>query len=348
MRVEKTTITIAIGNDIVNPGTRVLTNSPFWGVSRRFYTEAKKLVSHFLTLTHDILEKNDSRPIAALLAVQLFFGTLPVIGKTVLAVIPSLALVGFRVGIAAIVLIAFQVARKRIWLERREDYAKLALLSLFGIVLNQMLFIGGLSYTKASNTSLLAVTIPIFTLGVGWIAGTETLHRLKVAGIVLAAIGVLILIDPRRASFTSDTTVGDLMIVLNSLAFGIYVATSKAIVTRNGSFRSMMWVFIFASIICVPVGLWSLSAVDSADVPTSIWLRILYISIFATALPYLLNAWALARVSPSTLAVFVYLQPIIGFLAAVYFLGETIDLRFAAAALLIFGGLYLVLKRRPG
>lgn len=285
-------------------------------------------------------------PYAALLAVQVFFGTLPVIGKTVLAVIPSLALVGFRVGIAAIVLIIYQLARKRIWLEDRADYLKLAVFSLFGVVLNQILFIGGLSFTKASNTSLLAVTIPIFTLAVGWLAGTETLHRLKLIGVALAAIGVLILIDPRNASFSSETTIGDLMIVLNSLSFGIYVATSKETVTRNGAFRSMMWVFIFASVVCVPLGLISLNTVDVESVPVSVWVRILYISVFATALPYLLNAWALARVSPSTLAVFIYLQPIIGFLAAVYFLGERIDLRFIAAASLIFGGLFLVLRRR--
>jgi drug/metabolite transporter (DMT)-like permease len=292
------------------------------------------------------VENKDSRAIIALLVVQLFFGTLPVIGKTVLTVIPSLALVGFRVGIAAVALVVFQFARKRLWLEHRDDYIKLAVLSLFGVVLNQMLFIGGLSYTKASNTSLLAVTIPIFTLGVGWVAGTEKLYRLKVIGITLAAVGVLILIDPRRASFASDTTIGDVMIVLNSLSFGIYVATSKEIVTRNGAFRSMMWVFVFASLVCVPVGLFSLSSIDTATVPVSIWLRVLYISLFATAVPYLLNAWSLARVSPSTLAVFIYLQPIIGFLAAVWFLGERIDARFAAAAALVFAGLYLVLKRR--
>ncbi|HKX83340.1 MAG TPA: DMT family transporter, partial [Pyrinomonadaceae bacterium] len=151
----------------------------------------------------------DLKPYAALLAVQFFFGSLPVIGKTVLAVIPSLSLVGFRVGIAAVVLAAFQIFRRRIWLEDASDYIKLAILSLFGVVLNQILFIGGLAHTKASNTSLLAVTIPIFTLTIGWLIGKERLYGLKVAGIALAAAGVLILIDPRSASFSSETTVGD-------------------------------------------------------------------------------------------------------------------------------------------
>ena len=84
------------------------------------------------------------------------------IGKVVLAVIPPVALVGSRVAITAVILVAIQAIRGRIWLKESGDYWRLAVLSLFGVTFNQMLFIGGLSMTKASNTSLLAVTIPIY------------------------------------------------------------------------------------------------------------------------------------------------------------------------------------------
>jgi drug/metabolite transporter (DMT)-like permease len=284
-------------------------------------------------------------PIAALLAVQAFFGSLPVIGKVVLAAIPPVSLVGFRVGITALILVIVQTYRRRLWLKDRSDYKRLAILSLFGITFNQLLFIGGLSLTKASNTSLLAVTIPIFTITIGAILGTERLRLVKALGIVLAAAGVIILIDPRKASFSSETTMGDLLIILNSLSFGIYVATSKEIITRNGAFRSMMWVFIFASIVCVPLGLFSLSSVDIAAVPMLVWWLILYIAIVATAVPYLLNAYAIAKVSASTVAVFIYLQPLIGFILAAIFLNEVFDLNFAVAAILVFAGVYLTTKR---
>ena len=70
-----------------------------------------------------------------------------------------------------------------------------------------------------------------------------------------------------------------------------------------------------------------------------------YIAVGVTAVPYLLTAWALARVNPSTVAVYIYLYPLIGFLLAVLFLGEQIDLRFILATFLIFGGVYLVTKK---
>ena len=150
---------------------------------------------------------------------------MPVIAKVVLKTIPPVALVSFRVVITAAALAIFQAYRNRFWLVNRNDYWRLGVLSLFGVTINQLLFITGLSLTKASNTSLLAVTIPIFTLTVGAIIGFERLTVSKTVGIALAAVGVLLIIDPRNASFSSTTTRGDLLIVCNSLSYGIYVAT---------------------------------------------------------------------------------------------------------------------------
>lgn len=306
------------------------------------------------------------------MAAQLFFGSLPVIGKTVLAVVPAIALVGIRTAITCAIFIVVQMIRgvlaysretppdprsgvrpdlirkgifSAFWLKERSDYRRFAVLSLFGVVLNQLFFIGGLSLTTASNTSLLAVMIPVFALAVGSLLGFERLTKIKIIGIILAAIGVIILIDPRKASFSSQTTLGDIFIVINCLAYGIYVATSREAIMRNGIFRSMMWVFIFASIVTVPLGVWSLSSIDIASVEPRIWWTILWIGIGATAAPYLLNAYALSKVDPSMVAVFVYLQPLIGFSLAVLFLGESITTVFIAAAVLIFAGVFLVTRK---
>jgi len=293
-----------------------------------------------------VTERRESAgPYLALIVVQFCFGSLPVIGKVVLRTVPPLSVVGFRVGITAILLIVFQIIRGRFWLKEKGDYWRLAALSLFGVTFNQLLFVSGLSLTKAANSSLLAATIPIFALTVGSIIGTEKMRPLKIGGIVLALTGVLLIIDPRNASFSSATTLGDILIVVNSLSFGIYVATSKPVVTRNGAFRSMMWVFIFGAVVCIPVGAWSFSSLAIDEITPLIWLLIFHLAVVSTTIPYLLNAWSLARVNPSTVAVFIYLQPLIGFLLAVAFLGEHIGLKFVFAALLIFAGVFLVTKK---
>ena len=291
------------------------------------------------------LKEKTYAPHLALLAVQLTFGSLPVIGKIVLKTIPSLAVVGFRVGITALALYLVQRYRGNMRLADKKDYLRFAVLSFFGVTFNQILFITGLSLTKASNTSLLAVTIPIFALSFSAILGIEKLRKMKIAGIVLAAIGVILLIDPRNASFSSETTVGDVLIIMNSFSYGIYVSISKDIITRNGAIKSIAWVFIFSTVVCVPLGLYSLSGIDIAAVSPTIWLLILHVAIVSTLTPYLLNAWALARVNPSTVAVFIYLQPLIGFFMAIVFLDEKLDFKAVLAAVLIFAGVFLVTKK---
>ena len=57
-------------------------------------------------------------------------------------------------------------------------------------------------------------------------------------------------------------------------------------------------------------------------VSSSVWLAVLYSGVIATAVPYFANASALARVNPSTVAVYVYLQPVFGLVMAVVFLAK--------------------------
>ncbi len=304
-----------------------------------------KSVSIYFHPMKNPLSSDNLASYLALIGVQLSFGSFPVLGKIALSVIPPVGLVGFRVGLTALIFVIVQSFRQRFWLKERVDYLKLFGISFLAVTFNQLLFTTGLSLTKASNTSLISVTIPIFALTAGYLLGTEMLRPIKIVGILIACTGVVLLIDPRNASFSSQTTLGDLLVVLNSLSYGVYVAISKNILTRNGAFRSIMWIFLFASIFCVPLGGFSMRTVDIASVQPVIWLAVLYTAIIGTLIPYFLNAWALARVNPSTVAVFVYLQPVVGFMLAVIFLGEHVGLNFIAAAVFVFAGLFLVTKK---
>jgi drug/metabolite transporter (DMT)-like permease len=292
---------------------------------------------------------NEARPTFAphlvLLLIQLMFGVFPVMGKVVLQTVPPFALVGFRIGITAAILLTVQRLRGDLHPLKKRDYWTFFILSFFGVSLNQMFFVGGLSLTKASNTSILAVTIPIFALIMATIVGAEKLRVIKVFGIFLAALGVIVLIDPRKASFSSETTLGDILIILNSLCYGIFVVISKEIFVRNGAVKSTAWIFGFASLICVPLGAFSLSGANLSEIPPLTWAMVLQIAVISTTLPYMLIAWSLARVNPSTVAVYVYLQPLIGLTMAVIFLDEHFTLWTILAAALIFAGVFFVSKK---
>ncbi len=297
-------------------------------------------------MNQKIKNHNLIAPHFALVAVQLFFGTLPVVGKYVLQTIPSFSLVAFRIGGAALAFVILQsFSESGLRLERKSHYGWFFLYSLLGVALNQILFINGLALTTATNTSLLAVLIPIFALLVSVFLRLDKLSTRKIFGVVLAAAGVIYLIDPTKASFSSATTRGDLFIIVNCFFYASYIAISKRLITHYGALKSMAWLFLFGSIITVPLGIYSMRTVDLAGVPNLIWLAIAGIIFFPTILAYYLNAWALARVTPSVVAIYIYLQPLIGFTSAVIFLDEHFSLRTVFAAILIFAGLFLVTRQ---
>jgi drug/metabolite transporter (DMT)-like permease len=281
-----------------------------------------------------------------LITVQLLFGSWPIVAKIALRALPSTGLVAFRVSGATLAFVILQRVLGRSPAIRRKDYARLALYSLLGVVLNQLLFVKGLSLTSSVvNATLLSTTIPVFTLLVSMTLGYDRLSFRKAFGIILAACGVIYLIDPMRADFSNSNTVGNILLVANSLFYGAYIAISKDMLKRYGALTMLTWVFVFGSILTVPLGFYSLSGASLETAGAGVWLAVVYIILAPTVGAYYLNAWALARVPPSTVAVYIYLQPLIAFALAPLILGESWSPRTWVASLLIFAGVASVTWR---
>ena len=283
-------------------------------------------------------------PHLALIGVQLMFGTWPIFGKIALKVLPSTGLVVLRVVGATIAFLILQRTFGRSQKIRGSDYARLALYALLGVVLNQLLFVKGLSLTTVINATLLGTTIPVFTLLVSITLGYDRLSLRKALGISFAAAGVVYLLYPER-NFTSDTAFGNLLIVLNSVSYGAYLAISKDILKRYGALTVITWIFIFGSIATIPIGGYALANAPLYQAGVWVWLVVLYIILVPTVGCYYLNAWALSRVEPSTVAIYIYLQPLIAFAFAPLILNEKWNSRTWLASALIFAGVAVVTWR---
>jgi drug/metabolite transporter (DMT)-like permease len=289
--------------------------------------------------------QSKAAPHLALIAVQLMFGSWPIIGKIALRALPSTGIVALRICGAAIVLLILQKTLGQLRIPAHRDLAWLALYSLLGVVLNQLLFVKGLSLTTVIDATLLGTTIPVFTLLVSIIFGFDRLSLRKIAGILLAAAGVVYLVDPLHADFSGQTALGNLLIVANSLAYGAYIALSKERLKRYGALTFIVWVFIFGTLGTLPIGAVTLAATPLHSIGLGVWLAVLYIILVPTVGAYYANAWALARVSPSTVAVYIYLQPLIAFALAPLILGESWNSRTWVASIFIFAGVAIVIKR---
>jgi drug/metabolite transporter (DMT)-like permease len=284
-------------------------------------------------------------PHLALIAVQILFGTWPIFGKVALRSMSPSSLVALRLTGAALAFTLLQRKLTPLLKMPAKDILLLILCSMLGVVGNQFLYVKGLSLTTAINATLLSTTIPVFTLFVSILFGHDRLSPRRLFGIALAAGGVIYLVNPAHADLSPHTTAGNILLVSNSLLYGTYIVLSKTLFERYGALNVITWIFLVGSFVTVPVGVYSLQQESLGAISAGVWLMIGFIIIFPTVGAYYLNAWALTKVPPSTVAIYIYLQPLIAFGFAPLLLGEEFNLRTIAAALLIFAGVAIVTKR---
>ena len=285
------------------------------------------------------------RPHVALVLVQILFGSWPIFGKVVLRSMSSSSLVACRLTGAAIALAFLQRRITPLLRMPVRDIVLLTLCSMLGVVGNQFLFVKGLSLTTVINATLLSTTIPVYALAVSILFGYDKWSLKRLSGILLSAAGVIYLINPTRADLAFHATAGNLLILTNSLLYAIYIVISKDLFERYGALNVITWIFLVGSVVTVPVGIYSLQQENLAAIGINVWAAIAFIILFPTVGAYYLNAWALTRVSPSTVAIYIYLQPLVAFGFAPLLLGEDWNSRTLVAAVLIFGGVALVTIR---
>ncbi len=280
----------------------------------------------------------------ALVVVQLLFASLAIAGRFVLPHVPAGALVTVRVLGATLVLLALNALIGGQWVRDRRHLLRLAVLGMLGIAANQTLFLYGLKHTTAINATILVTTVPVFTVLGSVIIGREPPSVLKFGGIGLAAMGAIYLIGPDRISLTPDVALGNALIVLGMVCYAAYFLYSKPMLQRYGSVTVSFYAMFFASFGVLPFGLAALQNMKLAEISGTVWLWVVYIVVFPTIFTYLLNLWALKRVSSNLVAVYIYLQPLFAAAVAPLVLrGEHLTTRATLAGLAIFAGLALVI-----
>jgi drug/metabolite transporter (DMT)-like permease len=201
-----------------------------------------------------------------------------------------------------------------------------------------------LQHTTAINATILVTTVPVFTVLGSVLTGREPASALKFAGIVLAGLGTVYLIGPDRISLAPDVALGNALIVLGMVCYAAYFLYSRSVVGRYGPVTVSFYVMLFASLGVLPFGLNALHQMRLSEISGPVWLWVGYIVVFPTIVTYLLNIWALQRVSSNVVAVYIYLQPLFAAAVAPLVLtGERLTARAALAGLAIFAGLGAVI-----
>ena len=304
-------------------------------------------------------ERERMTVVGALVLVQVFFGVHYLAAKVLLEFIPPRAWAVLRVIPAALLLLIAARALGHRLPSARGDLLRLAVFSIFGVVINQVCFVEGLARTTPAHSSIIMTSIPVGALLFGVILGRESLSIWKVLSLVVSFAGVILVIlsglggaglEAFAGIGGARTVVGDVLTLVNALSYSFFLVISKRLLMRVDPLGATAVLLTFGSLGILLVGGTELLSFSPTAVPPRIWGLAVYIVIFPTALAYLLMYWSLARAGSYLVALFIYLQPVIATALSAVLLGERIGLAVVAGGALIFLGVYLALRpdAKPG
>jgi len=234
---------------------------------------------------------------------------------------------------------------------KKEHIPRLILCGVFGVGVNQLLFFNGLSRTSPLNAALIITAIPIIVLIASAILLKSKVTSRKAIGVILGAVGAvfLVFLGQGEGGTSNSSWVGDLFVLINATSYSIYLVIVKPLMAHYKPITVITWAFLVGWCIVTPFGLNQFLAVEWSDFLARDFYAFFFVVVMATFLAYLLNIFALKHLPPTTVSVYIYLQPllVIVFTFLFFYLGFNdfrADLTWqkGVCALLIFLGVYLV------
>lgn len=274
-----------------------------------------------------------------------FWASSAIAGKLMLETFLPSQITFLRFGFATIILIFFIFFEKEKPSISLHEHIKLALLGVVGVSLCYYFYFRGLNLSSALNAGLIEATIPLITLAISIGIKEEKFNIKNSIGFALAYIGVIIVVTKLDFSVIANSkyNIGDLLLLISTLCFGIYNILVKKL---NFSFHSqkikLLYIFMYGSIALTP---WlyfdSLHVKLNWDFSLYNTILILLLSLGASVLAYIFFNEGIIKLGASKASSFINLVPILTIILAIVILRESLSLAQSIGSIAILFGVYI-------
>lgn len=211
--------------------------------------------------------------------------------------------------------------------------------ALFGFEF--VLIFAGLEFTSAARSALMVNTMPFWMLLGGHFLLGEKITARKLAGLVLAFAGVVLIFSDDLSIPGPKAIWGDLLCLLAGVLWAATVLVIKASrLSRASPEKTLLYQLSVSSLIALP--LIPLYGPLLREVTALATASLAFQTVFVVAFTYVLWFWLVRRYPASGLSSFTFLSPAFGVILAGVLLGEPLTPRIFAALGLIAAGLVLV------
>ena len=272
------------------------------------------------------------------------FGASVVAVRVAVRDVPPVSLAVLRMGQGSLVLAGVVLAVAPGLLRAR--WERLRLFALLGVVLFGLFpltFNIGLQYTEASRGAVMLATMPIWSALLGRVAG-ERLSGRQVAGVGLSVVGIgLAFVEPGRAiGGDAMSLVGDGLLLLTGLLGALYGLIAKRVLAVDNPAAVTTYAMLFGTLVLLPIAVAEGMVPAVAELDWQLLGLVVFLGVLGGAAAFFLWTWALSRITPTQVAVYVNLNPIVAALLGIVLLGERRSPIFLLGFAAVVAGVLLV------
>ncbi|MDI9261314.1 DMT family transporter [Alicyclobacillus sendaiensis] len=276
------------------------------------------------------------------LAASLWGGTY-VVSKAVMDWVDPSALIWLRYALGVIALGGMGFFRRAKWRMAPRHFAIVVAVGLVGYALSIWAQFVGTEWSTAQIGALITSGTPAFMVIFARLLLGEPITWRRAASVVLATLGVVVMIG---VGHQADHRVlwGGLVLLLAAVTWGLQSVLVKCVPSEYSSVVVTAYAMLVALAAMTPVGWSHMPHLGTILGHTWVWLGILYLGVLSTAGAFLLWNEGLRRMPAGSGGVYFFLQPLVGTALGWLVLGETVTASFWVGALLILGGVALVVR----
>ncbi len=245
--------------------------------------------------------------------------------------LPTMLIVFLRFGLAGAFLFMILIFKKKsIGINDNSDLLKLFVSALFGMSLYYYYFTSSLKYISPALASLICSIIPILTLLFDSIINKKRAKNITVFLFLLSIFGVYLVIDINEISNILSTAKGFLLMLLGVVSWIIYTIKIEYLLEKYDSILVLAYQCIFGSLITAVFAFKDMNDlinVLNSDDFILIIVNILFVSLIATALGYLLYNLSIKNLGVALPSLYMNTMPIITLIASYFLLNSTITYR---------------------
>jgi drug/metabolite transporter (DMT)-like permease len=229
----------------------------------------------------------------------------------------------------------------------RSDWWRIIVCAIMGMVINMLAFFKGLQLSTPINSAVLVTITPIIVVVLSALFIKEKITLTKGLGILLGLIGAvtLILFGAEIRSDAPNIPLGNFLFVVNATFYGSYLILVKKLIEKYHPLVLLKWLFTIAVFVNFPLTFSEVLVIEWSVLPLNIIGAIIFVVLGTTFGTYLLNAFALTQLKASTIGAFVYMQPLVGVLFALFAGKDQLTGIKLLAMTLVLLGVYLASKK---